>query len=91
MELIIIAIFLGVIAGAEVCAIVLNIRIQHLAEELRTAERAALTHAENATTTHKQMIQNESFYRRRIDELCAKVIELTEALEEAKKSAKDIQ
>lgn len=89
MELIIIAIFLGVIAGAEVCGVVNNIRNQHLAEELRAAERVAITNAENATTAHKQMVQSESFYRRRIDELCAKVIELTEALEEAKKNTED--
>lgn len=85
MELTLIVVFLGIIAATEIGCFVLNIRNKHLAEELRTAEKACATHAENATTVHRQMVENSVLYRRQIDALTAKVTELTAALEKAKK------
>ena len=83
--MILITVFLGVIAASEVVGVILNTTNKHLAEQLRTVEKAASQHAENAVTTHKQMVEQGIYHRREMDAMTAKIIELTKALEEAKK------
>ena len=85
MELTLIAVFLGVIAASEVVAVILNATNRHLAEELRTLERNCTAHAENAVIMNKRMMENETRYQRQVDAMTVKIIELTKALEDAKK------
>lgn len=85
MEMILISVFLGIIAVSEVIAVILNATNRHLAEELRTLERNCTAHAENAVIMNKRMMENETRYQKQVEAMTVKIIELTKALEEAKK------
>lgn len=83
--MILISVFLGIIAVSEVIAVILNATNRHLAEELRTLERNCTAHAENAVIMNKRMMENETRYQKQVEAMTVKNIELTKALEEAKK------
>ena len=85
MELTLITVFLGIIAACEVVAVILNSTNSHLAEELRTAEKQCVILNENATTAHKQLVEQGIRHRTQMEAMTAKIIELTKALEDAKK------
>lgn len=85
MEMILISVFLGIIAVSEVIAVILNATNRHLAEELRTLERNCTAHAENAVIMNKRMMENETRYQKQVEAMTVKNIELTKALEDAKK------
>lgn len=85
MEIILISVFLGIIAVSEIIAVILNATNRHLAEELRTLERNCTAYAENAVIMNKRMMENETRYQKQVEAMTVKIIELTKALEEAKK------
>lgn len=85
MELTLITVFLGIIAVAEIyCAATSRVN-KHLSEQLRLVEKNCTLHAENAVTMHTQLVEMEKRHKMQVDAMTAKIIELTDALEKAKK------
>lgn len=85
MELTLITVFLGIIAVAEIYCAAMSRVNKHLSEQLRTLEKNCTLHAENAVTLHTQLVDLQRERKMQVDAMTAKILELTDALEKAKK------